>query len=163
MKKLFAIIFTLLVAIPGWAKEPKTLMWEELTPPPDMNIVEKYNKGELDQSQIMSYITKLMNQVQPELNNTYVKMPGYLVPLNLTRNQMATEFLLVPSQGACIHTPPPPPNQTVYLTIKEGMKVTEAASIPYWITGKLTTQKKTSEYTDALYSMQVEEVVKYSR
>ena len=30
-----------------------------------------------------------------------------------------TEFLLVPWVGACIHTPPPPPNQIVHVTTAE--------------------------------------------
>lgn len=37
-----------------------------------------------------------------------VSIPGFMVPLEDDDNEV-TEFLLVPYAGACIHTPPPPP------------------------------------------------------
>jgi hypothetical protein len=37
--------------------------------------------------------------------------PGYMVPLEDNLREV-TEFLLVPCPGACIHVPPPPPNQS---------------------------------------------------
>ena len=41
-------------------------------------------------------------------------MPGYLLPLEFS-GKLVSEFLLVPWVGACIHTPPPPPNQIVHV------------------------------------------------
>lgn len=46
------------------------------------------------------------------LDNSRVKIPGYLVPLEEDKAGI-TEFLLVPYFGACVHTPPPPANQIV--------------------------------------------------
>lgn len=43
-----------------------------------------------------------------------VAMAGYLLPLDFDPDG-TTEFLLVPYFGACIHEPPPPPNQVIYL------------------------------------------------
>ncbi|MET3582632.1 hypothetical protein ABID19_005694 [Mesorhizobium robiniae] len=43
-----------------------------------------------------------------------VAIAGYLLPLDFDPNG-TTEFLLVPYFGACIHEPPPPPNQVIYL------------------------------------------------
>ena len=39
--------------------------------------------------------------------------------------QTSDEFLLVPYFGACVHTPPPPPNQIVYvkMTDRKAIKV----------------------------------------
>lgn len=41
-----------------------------------------------------------------------VRLNGYLLPAE-TKDGLVTEFLLVPVIGACSHTPPPPPNQSV--------------------------------------------------
>ena len=50
----------------------------------------------------------------PDLDGTTISMPGYALPLEYD-GKKATEFLLVPWVGACIHTPPPPPNQIVHV------------------------------------------------
>lgn len=52
--------------------------------------------------------------VNSALDGQVVRMPGYLLPLEFAGKQV-TEFLLVPWVGACVHTPPPPPNQIVYV------------------------------------------------
>jgi len=71
-------------------------------------------------------ITELRRQQamapRPDLDGKVVKMPGYLLPLDVTGGKV-TEFLLVPWVGACIHTPPPPPNQIVYVQATEPWKV----------------------------------------
>jgi len=49
------------------------------------------------------------------LDNTEIEMAGFVLPLKF-KNKKVVEFLLVPWIGACIHTPPPPPNQIVHVT-----------------------------------------------
>ena len=55
----------------------------------------------------------------PDLENRSVQLTGYVLPLNENRRQQTDqrvdEFLLVPFVGACIHVPPPPPNQMIYI------------------------------------------------
>ena len=77
-------------------------------------------------------------EMTPELSqliNGEARVPGYMVPLedNLFA---ATEFLLVPYPGACIHVPPPPPNQLVHVTMGGG-KTAELRSLydPVWVQG----------------------------
>lgn len=79
------------------------------------------------------------------LNGQTVRIPGYLLPLEFS-GKMVTEFLLVPSVGACIHTPPPPPNQIVH--VKAGKPVEfHGLFAPIWVTGQLTaTRAKKSLY-----------------
>lgn len=71
------------------------------------------------------------------LEGERVRIPGYLLPLEITGKQVS-EFLLVPWVGACIHTPPPPPNQIVHV---KAASPYEMASMfePVWVTGKLVT------------------------
>lgn len=52
--------------------------------------------------------------VNPALDGQLVQIPGYMLPLEYT-GKLVSEFLLVPWVGACIHTPPPPPNQIVHV------------------------------------------------
>jgi len=51
--------------------------------------------------------------VNNNLDGKVVMLSGYLLPLDFS-GESVSEFLLVPYVGACIHTPPPPPNQIVH-------------------------------------------------
>ena len=78
---------------------------------------------------------KKATAVVPELDGQQVKLPGYLLPLEFDQKKV-TEFLLVPWFGACIHTPPPPPNQIVFVTIEEGYGNPEQFA-PVWVWGEM--------------------------
>ncbi|HTU52118.1 MAG TPA: DUF3299 domain-containing protein, partial [Acidobacteriaceae bacterium] len=56
------------------------------------------------------------------LSGKRVSIPGFMVPLEDDLD-VVTEFLLVPYAGACIHVPPPPPNQIVYVKMNKNTKV----------------------------------------
>ncbi len=49
-----------------------------------------------------------------------VLLDGYVLPLQYEAGRVV-EFLLVPWVGACIHTPPPPPNQIVHISYPAGL------------------------------------------
>jgi hypothetical protein len=72
------------------------------------------------------------------LDNELIRMPGYLLPLEFS-GQLVTEFLLVPYVGACIHTPPPPPNQIVYVKPNKPVEV-KSTFAPVWVTGRMSTR-----------------------
>ena len=78
---------------------------------------------------------KKATAVVPELDGQRVKLPGYLLPLEFEEKKV-TEFLLVPWFGACIHTPPPPPNQIVLVTVEEGYDSQEQFA-PVWVWGEM--------------------------
>jgi uncharacterized protein len=54
------------------------------------------------------------------LINGVACVPGYMVPLEDNLEEV-TEFLLVPYPGACIHVPPPLPNQIVHVIVGRGL------------------------------------------
>jgi hypothetical protein len=80
--------------------------------------------------------------VNPDLSDKSIRMPGYLLPLDFS-GKMVTEFLLVPWVGACIHTPPPPKNQIVYVKYEKGFEV-HSRFTAVWITGVMSTQATTN-------------------
>lgn len=85
---------------------------------------------------------KELDTVNSSLNNKKIVIGGYLLPLNYI-NQKVTEFLIVPWVGACIHTPPPPRNQLIYLKTKEGIEV-KSRFQAVKVKGTLTTEDRTS-------------------
>lgn len=77
--------------------------------------------------------------VNRDLDGSIVRIPGYALPLEMTEGGI-TEFLLVPYVGACIHVPPPPPNQMVFVELREEYEV-KSLFDPVWITGQLRVEQ----------------------
>jgi hypothetical protein len=89
--------------------------------------------------------------VNEELADRLIRLPGFIVPLEIDRQGRVTELFLVPFYGACIHVPPPPPNQIVHVTMAEPLLL-ESMDAAYWITGRMRiatrkTRLGTSAYT----------------
>ena len=95
----------------------------------------------------------------PELDGALVKLPGFVVPLDIVGDQVAS-FLLVPYFGACIHQPPPPPNQIVYVVLADPVEL-ESMYDPVWVTGIMGLDSHTSMLAHAGYSMQGRSIEKY--
>ena len=77
------------------------------------------------------------------LEDKEVKIPGYVLPLDMYGRGINT-FLLVPYIGACIHVPPPAPNQIVYVEAEnpwEGLAWWE----PVYVTGKIKIEHQNIE------------------
>jgi hypothetical protein len=98
--------------------------------------------------------------VNDALNGKLVKIPGFIVPLDVAKDGTVSEFFLVPYFGACIHVPPPPPNQIVYVTTKKGIAL-DSIYEAYWITGTMKMQLKTTQLGAAAYSLSADNVEIY--
>jgi uncharacterized protein len=93
----------------------------------------------------LNYRTGEVSPALQALNGKRVRVPGFMVPLEDGADGV-NEFLLVPYFGACIHTPPPPPNQIVYVKMDRGRKVNIDLWNPVWIEGTLKIEKVESPY-----------------
>jgi hypothetical protein len=93
------------------------LDWEALLPPTERNqaaeppapVHDYLGEGGMAALQAGS------SKTNSKLNQLRVKIPGFIVPLDNRPDGRVQEFFLVPYFGACIHVPPPPPNQIVYV------------------------------------------------
>jgi hypothetical protein len=86
-----------------------------------------------------------------------VRIVGYVVPLDYDGTKVMI-FLLVPYFGACIHVPPPPPNQIVYVLANEGIDLGGDLSVPVRVTGTLTTLETVTEFAEVSYEVRADEV-----
>ena len=93
----------------------------------------------------LNYRTGEAGEELEALAGKLVKIPGFTVPLEDWASS-ATEFLLVPYVGACIHTPPPPPNQLVYIQMDEGKRAKMDGWNPVWVEGVLEIEMTQSVY-----------------
>ena len=95
-------------------------------------------------------------RVVSDLNGKRVKLGGYVVPLDFEATTIK-EFLLVPFVGACIHVPPPPANQIVYVKSENGFQIAGQFD-PVWVTGTIKTETAFTGLADAGYSLYAESV-----
>lgn len=99
-------------------------------------------------------------EVRPEFNNKKIKIAGYVVPLDYNDKHVVTTFFLVPYFGACIHLPPPPPNQIIYVRIPKGIKFTDIYN-PFWVIGNLRIETTEKDDGASAYSLDAESVTEY--
>jgi len=95
-----------------------------------------------------------------KLDGKRVAVPGFMVPLEDDLEQV-DEFLLVPYAGACIHVPPPPPNQMIYVKLPK--KTPYTSTDPILVTGQLKIDTVVSPYGDVSYDMVGESVKPYQQ
>lgn len=107
-----------LFAIPsfGRANTVAEITWDSLIPD-NASYPEIIGRGEVDieNDRWLPQFDANASKLNPSLDGTTVKLPGFLIPIDLTTAGV-TSFILAPYAGACLHTPPPPPNQLIYVT-----------------------------------------------
>ena len=83
------------------------------------------------------------------------------MPTAYNEEREVTEFFLVPFFGACIHVPPPPPNQIIHVTYEQGLHLDNMYDA-YYILGELSSQVVRHELADSAYSLKAEHVEMYN-
>ena len=96
---------------------------------------------------------------EPALDGQTVSIAGFMVPLDATRGTTA-HFLLVPYQGACIHTPAPPPNQVISVYAEGGARLFHNWQ-PVTVTGVISVANEATSLADAGYVMALDRVRAY--
>lgn len=104
----------------------------------------------------------ISTKVMAELDEQWVKIPGFIVPIESEENANVTEFFIVPYFGACLHLPPPPPNQIIYANYPQGIELTSLYDA-FWISGKLNTEVITNDVAQAAYKMRAVKVEPYNK
>lgn len=159
----------MMVALPLWAAEPRDLAWSEMIPagaPPEVpNMTPLHDLSQMGNA-LAAESAPAAKQDLPnapvvkELDGQQIRLPGYIVPLEVNEEGRTTDFLLVPYFGACIHVPPPPSNQIVHVKSEVGVKLDELYQ-PYWVEGPMQVKPSTSELADAGYQMEAEKIYVY--
>jgi hypothetical protein len=149
----------LAASLPLWAAEPREINWDALIPPDAPHLKSKMGAALAESAPPAAQQAPHAPVVQA-LDGQQLRIPGYIVPLEVNEEGRTTDFLLVPYYGACIHVPPPPSNQIVHVTSELGVKVEELYQ-PYWIEGAMQVKPSTSELADAGYRMDAQKIFAY--
>ena len=91
------------------------LDWEDLLPENETKVPNALRGLTKHGSDPLSSQQPESSGVRADWNGKIVRLPGFIVPIDL-QGTGVTAFLLVPYVGACVHVPPPPANQLVFVT-----------------------------------------------
>lgn len=109
----------------------------------------------------LDYATGKSTDTLKKLEGKMVRIPGFVVPLDDFQEEGA-EFLLVPYYGACVHTPPPPPNQIVMVGMTGRKSIKLGLFDAVWLSGRLKIASVESPYGTVGYQLEGMKVEPYS-
>ena len=164
------LLLLLLIPTLAWS-EPRELDWLELMPREDQKALEAMpeishetpeaagtfgQQGGLKQEQGLPAVMYSKKTVA-RLDGKEVRLGGYPVPLESDAEGKSTLLFLVPYPGACIHVPPPPPNQIVLVRYPKGI-VLDDIYAPLWVSGTLHIEPVENELAEAVYALDASSV-----
>ena len=99
-------------------------------------------------------------------NGKFVELSGFIVPVEANAQREITAFFIVPYFGACIHYPPPPPNQIVFVSLSNAHKQGGINGIDiqqaYMFSGEFSTGLYEDLQGTSAYLLDVVEIKPYS-
>ena len=123
--------------------------------------IDDFASKQLEDEQAQRYQQALVStRVIEAFDGKAIRIPGFIVPLEQNEEQKATAFFVVPYFGACLHMPPPPPNQILYVEYKEGIAV-ENLYDPYWFEGTVKIDNHESALGTSAYSLVLDSFALY--
>ena len=164
--------------------DPLPIMWEDLMPVGAMEDVIRQQEefyamlqkryaanattladadpfSAIEEGSELDYMPQFGNfEVVEDLDGERVRIPGYVVPFDFNPRKRHREFLFVPYMGACIHTPPPPPNQIIFVRADPMIQVKDIWA-PYWLQGTLSAEQNLNDLGDAAYSLALDTLEPY--
>lgn len=145
---------------PSFAITPREITWDDLIPV-GVPYGEIIGEGFVDEQRDtwLPAFDKNALLLNPDLNGSFVKIPGYIVPIDQTALGV-TSFVLVPYVGACVHTPPPPPNQLIFVETAEPWSL-DALWDPVWVTGNISHDMQVTDIAQSGYALQASSIEVY--
>ncbi|WP_227268415.1 DUF3299 domain-containing protein [Roseobacter weihaiensis] len=132
------------------------LEWTDLVPegqpaiPPDLQSLIQHDGPSLSSQQPPS------QGVRTDWNGEIVRLPGFIVPIDYSGTGV-TAFILVPFVGACIHVPPPPANQLVFVTTEKPYESTGLFE-PVNVIGMFGTASTSTQLADIAYALSADHI-----
>jgi len=158
-----------LVTVPGEPQPVEQITWWHLLPPairvpepvPGVDVAA----GQLAPEDNHDFFAPAQSsdfRTNPELAGRRVRLPGFVVPLDLDTNGKVVQLLIVPYYGACLHLPAPHPYQIIAVDYPQGLQL-KSLFTAYWVTGTVATRVTRSPTAAAAYVMLDPRIEEYRR
>lgn len=117
------------------AFDTTTLQWSQLLPDNEKLVLDKYQQGQANTTR--DIVDNILLSLQASTDKEYksamistnsvdtfdghaVSIAGFIVPIDYAQDQSLINIFIVPYFGACLHFPPPPPNQIIFAQLDKG-------------------------------------------
>ena len=134
----------------------RTLQWHDLLPEDEVALPPRVDHSSVP---LDGFSRTMQAPTVASLDGELVRLPGFVVPLDVIEGKVSS-FLLVPYFGACIHQPPPPPNQIVHVSFAAPVEL-ESMYAPVWVTGRMRVETYSGFLAEAGYTLAGREVEPY--
>jgi len=147
-------------ARPSFAAAPLEIGWDDLVPP-GVPYAEIIGEGEMDvENDTWNPIfDSNATRLNEDLDGALVRLPGFVIPFEMD-SEGVTEFILAPYAGACIHVPPPPANQLIFVNTVEPWP-NSGFWLPVWVVGKMSTQLQSTDLAEIGYALEAQSIDLY--
>ena len=123
--------------------------------------LDSFQQRQLEDEQAQQYQAALSStRVIQGFDGKAIRIPGFIVPLAQNEDKEVTRFFIVPYFGACLHMPPPPPNQILYVESEQGITL-ENLYDPYWFEGVVSIEQKVDAMGTSAYSLSLDNYALY--
>lgn len=130
----------------------------DITDGSDQDSVAAFNNKEADDANTKRFQEALSStRVIDSYANKRIRIPGFIVPLESDASQRVTEFFIVPYFGACLHMPPPPPNQIIHTELPDGVELNSLYD-PFWFEGTLVIDMTENTLGTSAYRLKLDKV-----
>ena len=167
-------------AVSADAQSYEDIDWTELMPAEDLSALlnrpaflddiadgsaqdslDNFQQRQLEDEQAQQYQAALSStRVIQGFDGKAIRIPGFIVPLAQNEDKEVTRFFIVPYFGACLHMPPPPPNQILYVESEQGITL-ENLYDPYWFEGIVSIEQKVDAMGTSAYSLSLDNYALY--
>ncbi len=167
-------------AVSADAQSYEDIDWTELMPAEDLSALlnrpaflddiadgsaqdslDSFQQRQLEDEQAQQYQAALSStRVIQGFDGKAIRIPGFIVPLEQNEDKEVTRFFIVPYFGACLHMPPPPPNQILYVESEQGITL-ENLFDPYWFEGVVSIEQKVDAMGTSAYSLSLDNYALY--
>jgi hypothetical protein len=141
---------------PALAEEVIDLEWRDLLPEGE-TVIPNVLSGLIEHGDAPLISQQPASSgVRTDWNGRIVRLPGYIVPIDYSGTGV-TAFILVPFVGACVHVPPPPANQLVFVTTEvpyETSGLFEAVNV----TGMFGVSALSTQLADIGYALSADKI-----
>lgn len=151
---------SILVPSVARAEDYIDLDWEDLLPE-DQSTIPNTLRSFLPHDEQMPLTSQqpASNGVRGDWNGQIVRLPGFIVPIDYEGTGVSA-FILVPYVGACVHVPPPPANQLVFVTTPTPYE-SDGLFEPVNVIGMFGVSSLRTHLAEVGYALSADEILPY--